>query len=89
MQTYENLKNNPHASICIWQRTPPFRAYRMNGTVTIHENDEVSARLDEAMRTGHPMVFKASREQLAAVWFSVEEIYDQTPGVETAGKKIA
>ena len=71
MQMYENLKNNPRASIYIWQRTPPFKAYRMNGTVTIHENDEVSARLDEAMRTGHPMVFKAKREQLAAVWLKV------------------
>jgi len=60
----------------------------MNGKVTIHENDEVSAQLDEAMRTGHPMVFKAKREQLAAVWFSVEEIFDQTPGIGTAGKRI-
>src|SRR4030042_6738844 len=49
MQTYENLKHNPRASICIWKRTPPFKAYRMNGTVTIHENDEVSARMDDAM----------------------------------------
>ena len=60
----------------------------MNGTVIIHENDEVSARMDEEMRTGHPMQFKARREQLAAVWFSVEEIYDQTPGIEMAGKRI-
>jgi len=59
----------------------------MNGTVTIHENDEVSARMDEEMRR-HPMQFKAKREQLAAVWFSVEEIYDQTPGIESAGKRI-
>jgi predicted pyridoxine 5'-phosphate oxidase superfamily flavin-nucleotide-binding protein len=88
MQTYENLKHHPRASICAGKRTPPFSAYRMNGKVTIHENDEVSARLDEAMRTGHPMVFKARREQLAAVWFTVEEIYDQTPGIETAGKRI-
>ena len=60
----------------------------MNGTVTIHENDEISARMDEEMRTGHPMVFKAGREQLAAVSFAVEEMYDQTPGIETAGKRI-
>jgi hypothetical protein len=38
----------------------------MNGRVTIHENDEVSTRLDEATRTGHPMGFNAKREQLAA-----------------------
>jgi len=44
--------------------------------------------MDEEMRTGHPMVFKARREQLAAVWFAVEEMYDQTPGIDTAGKRI-
>jgi predicted pyridoxine 5'-phosphate oxidase superfamily flavin-nucleotide-binding protein len=89
MQTYENLRHNPRVSICIWKRTPPFSAWKMNGTVTIHEHDEVSARMDEEMRTGHPMQFKAIREQLAAVSFAVEEIYDQTPGIETAGKRIA
>jgi uncharacterized pyridoxamine 5'-phosphate oxidase family protein len=89
MQTYENLRRDPRASICIWKRTPPFRAYRMNGRVTIHENDEVAARLDERMRTGHPLEFKAKRKQLAAVYFTVEELYDQTPGLETAGKRIA
>ena len=88
MQTYENLRHNSRASICIWKRTPPFSAWKMNGTVTIHENDEVSARLDETMRTGHPMEFKAKRKQLAAVSFAVEEIYDQTPLIETAGKRI-
>ena len=60
----------------------------MNGTVTILENDEISARMDEEMRTGHPMQFKAGREQLAAVSFAVEEMYDQTPGIDTAGKRI-
>lgn len=88
MRTYENLKTNPRASICIWQRTPPFKAWKMNGIVTIHENDEVSARMDKEMRTGHPMQFRAKRKQLAVVWFSVEEMYDQTPGIETAGKRI-
>jgi len=88
MQTYENLRHNPRASICLWKRTPPFSAWKMNGTVTIHENDEVSARLNKAMRTGHPMEFKAKRKQLAGVSFAVEEIYDQTPGIDTAGKRI-
>jgi hypothetical protein len=60
----------------------------MKETVTIHENDDVSARLDEAMRTGHPMQFKSRRKQLAALWFSVEEMYDQTPGIGTAGKRV-
>jgi len=87
MRTYENLKNIPRASICVWERTPPFRAWKVNGKVTIHENDEVSARMDEEMRR-HPMQFEAKRKQLAAVWFSVEEIYDLTPGVESAGKRI-
>lgn len=89
MQTYENLKKNPRASICIWQRSPPFRAYRMNGRVKIHEHDEISARLEEQVRAGHGMDFPAHREQLAAVFFSIEEIYDQTPSLESAGKRIS
>ena len=32
MQTYENLKENPVASICVWERKPPFRAYKINGS---------------------------------------------------------
>ena len=88
MQTYENLKKNPRASICIWQRSPPFRAFKMNGRVKIHEHDEISARLDEQVRTGHGMDFPARREQLAAIFFSIEEIYDQTPSLESAEKRI-
>jgi hypothetical protein len=68
---------------------PPFSAYKVNGRVTIHENDEIAARLDECVRAGHKTEFKASREQLAAVCFTVEEVYDQTPDPETAGKRIA
>jgi predicted pyridoxine 5'-phosphate oxidase superfamily flavin-nucleotide-binding protein len=89
MQTYENLTRNPRASICVWQQTPPFRAYKVNGRVTIHEHDELAAQLDERMRTGHGIKFEASRDQLAAVYFTVEEVYDQTPDVKTAGKRIA
>jgi predicted pyridoxine 5'-phosphate oxidase superfamily flavin-nucleotide-binding protein len=89
MQTYENLTRNPRASICVWQKSPPFRAYKVNGRVTIHEHDELSAQLDERVRTGHSMEFKARREQLAAVYFTVEEVYDQTPDLKTAGKRIA
>jgi uncharacterized pyridoxamine 5'-phosphate oxidase family protein len=89
MQTYENLKKNPRASICIWQRSPPFRAFKMNGRVKIHEHDEISARLDKQVRAGHGMDFPARREQLAAVFFSIEEIYDQTPALESAGKRIS
>jgi predicted pyridoxine 5'-phosphate oxidase superfamily flavin-nucleotide-binding protein len=89
MQTYENLKQNPLASICVWQRSPPFRAYKVNGRVKIHENDEIADQLDERVRAGHGMDFKARREKLAAVFFTVEEIYDQTPGPGSAGQRIS
>ena len=61
----------------------------MNGRVTIHENDEIATRLDERVRAGHGGEFIASLKKLAAVQFSVEEVYDQTPNPETAGKRIA
>jgi len=35
------------------------------------------------------MEFKARRKKLAALYFSVEEVYDQTPDLESAGKRIA
>jgi predicted pyridoxine 5'-phosphate oxidase superfamily flavin-nucleotide-binding protein len=89
MQTYENLLQNPRASICVWKRSPPFTAYKVNGRVTIHENDEIAAQLDERVRTSHKMEFKARREKLAAVYFTVEEVYDQTPSLESAGKRVA
>lgn len=89
MQTYENLTHNPRASICVWKRSPPFSAYKVNGRVTIHENDEIAAQLDERVRAGHGMEFKARREKLAAVYFTVEEVYDQTPDLESAGKRIS
>ncbi|HJX56996.1 MAG TPA: hypothetical protein VJ350_09225 [Methanoregula sp.] len=54
MQTYDNLKNIPRASICVWQITPPIRGYKMNGTVTIQ----------------HGMEFKARRKQPDAIWSS-------------------
>lgn len=88
-QTYENIRRDPRASICIWNRNPPFRAYKVNGRVILHEQDEVAAELDKRMRTGHGMEFEARRDQLAAVYFTVEEIYDQTPDPESAGKRIA
>ena len=89
MQTYENLTRNPRASICVWKRNPPFTAYKVNGRVTIHENDEIAARLDEQERAGHGGEFIAGRKKMAAVYFTVEEIYDQTPNPESAGKRIA
>jgi len=89
MQTYQNLIRTPRASICVWKRSPPFSAYKVNGRVTMHENDEIAAQLDERMRTGHGREFKATRKHLAAVYFTVEEVYDQTPNPESAGKRIA
>jgi hypothetical protein len=56
--------------------------------VLIHENDEIAARLDERVRAGHKMAFKSRRDNLAAVYFTVEEIYDQTPDPGAGGKRI-
>jgi uncharacterized protein len=89
MQTYKNLTRNPRASICVWKRSPPFSAYKVNGRVTIHENDEIAAQLDERVRAGHSGEFIASLKKLAAVYFTVEEVYDQTPNPDTAGKRIS
>ncbi|MDH5754422.1 MAG: pyridoxamine 5'-phosphate oxidase family protein [Candidatus Bathyarchaeota archaeon] len=104
MQTYENLKQNPVASICVWGRRPPFKAYKINGRVEVHEDDELAAQMDERVRIGHEKVgfpmhghempkphpmFKPRREKMAAVVFMVEEIYDQTPSLEAGGKRIS
>jgi hypothetical protein len=56
-QTYENLMHKPRASVCVGQRSPPFRVYKVNGRVKIHENDEIAAQLDERVRSGHGMEF--------------------------------
>jgi predicted pyridoxine 5'-phosphate oxidase superfamily flavin-nucleotide-binding protein len=88
-QTYENLKQNPKASLCVWQRNPPFLAYKVNGRVEIHEDDTLAIQLDERMR-GHPgIVFTPRRERMAAIVFKIEEIYDQTPRLESGGKRIS
>ncbi len=93
MQTYENLKQNPVASICVWDRKPPFKAYKINGRVEIHENDELAAKLDEITSRGHGKagapIFKPRREKMAAVIFKIEEIYDQTPDLKAGGKRIS
>ena len=99
MQTHENLKQNPVASICVWGRRPPFKAYKINGRVEVHEDDGLAAQVDERVRIGHekagfPMpkmhpMFKPRREKMAAVVFVVEEIYDQTPSLEGGGKRIS
>ena len=89
MQTYENLTRHPVASLCAWEWTPPFTAYKVKGRVMIHEHDEVTAMLDKRVWAGHSEEFAARTEGMAAVVLTVEEIYDQTPRLEAAGKRIA
>jgi len=89
MQTYKNLMRHPVASLCAWEWTPPFTAYQVKGRVVIHRDDEVTAALDRSVWTGHTEEFGARIEGMAAVVLTVEEIYDQTPRLEAAGKQIA
>ncbi|NLB01131.1 MAG: hypothetical protein GX837_09285 [Methanomicrobiales archaeon] len=89
MQTYENLIRRPVASVCAWKWTPPFTAYQVKGRATIHRDDEVTAALDRSVWAGHTGEFAARIERMAAVVLTVEEIYDQTPGIEAAGERIA
>ena len=52
------------------------------------ECHEIATQLDERVRIGHGKAFRARRDKLAAVYFTVEEIYDQTPDIEAACKRI-
>lgn len=88
-QTYENLKKDPRASISVWTKNAPIKAYKVNGRAALHENDEIADQLDERVRKKHGMELKSRREKMAAVIFTVEEVYDQTPDIERAGKKIS
>ncbi len=88
MQTYKNLMQNPVASLSVWKKTPPFIAYKVNGKAEIHEHDEVTAVMDNQVWTGHKKDFTIRTENAAAVIFTVTEIYDQTPRLESAGKRI-
>ena len=89
MQTYENLVQNPVASICVWEWAPPFTAYKVKGRVVIHRRDEVTASLDKSVWAGHTEEFAARIEDMTAVVLTVEEIYDQTPRLWGAGERIA
>ena len=88
-QTYENLKKDPRASISVWTKNAPIKAYKINGRAALHENDEIASQLDERVRKTHRMELKSRREKMAAVIFTVEEVYDQTPDIERAGKQIS
>lgn len=89
MQTYKNITRHPFASICVWERTPPFTAYKLNGVATIHKHDEVTAALDRNVWTGHTREFTTRLEEMVAVVLTVKEVYDQTPRLEGAGERIA
>ena len=89
MRTYENLKRHPVASLAVWRTTPPYTAYRVNGRVTIHEHDEIAAELDRRIWTGHAPEFGVRVEGMAAVVFTVESVWDQTPRTGSAGVRIA
>ena len=89
MRTWENLRRHPVASLSVWRKTPPFAAYRIDGRVTIHEDDEVAAELDRTVWAGHGPEFEARTKRMAAVVFTVESVWDQTPRAESAGTRIA
>ncbi len=93
MQTYENLKQNPIASICVWGRKSPYPAYKIKGSAKLHEDDELANFVHESWRRGHEKagveIPKHGEGKKVAVVFSVEEIYDQTPISEAGGKKIS
>jgi predicted pyridoxine 5'-phosphate oxidase superfamily flavin-nucleotide-binding protein len=88
LQTYKNLLDNPFASICIWQKNPPFTAYKLNGQVTFHHHDETAAQMDKQVWKGHTPDFAARTEKMAAAIFTVLELYDQTPRPGSAGNRI-
>ena len=93
MQTYENLKQNPIASICVWGKKPPYPAYKIKGSIELYEEEELADFVHESWRRGHEKAGvalpKHKEGKKAAVVFSVEEIYDQTPSPEAGGKKIS
>jgi hypothetical protein len=85
-RTYENLTKDPRASICVRKRSSPFSPYKVDGSIKTHEHDKIAAQREERVRTAHGMEFKARCKELAAVYFTVEEIYDQTPDPESCRK---
>jgi len=89
MQTYENLRQNPRASIAVWRTTPPYTAYRVNGRTVIHEHDEVSDALDKGVWAGHSPDFGVRTKGMAAIVCMVESVWDQTPRSDSAGTRIA
>ncbi len=88
-QTYQNLKHHPVASICVWQWTPPYTAYKMNGHVVIWNPGKMKEELDRHVWAGHGLEFQRRIEGMEAVVFTVEAIYDQTPRSDSAGKQIS
>lgn len=89
MQTQENLRHHPIASLSVWETGPPFTAYRVNGRAAIHEHDEESAALDRSFWAGHGGEFGIRVKGMAAVVFTVESVWDRTPRPESAGTRTA
>jgi predicted pyridoxine 5'-phosphate oxidase superfamily flavin-nucleotide-binding protein len=89
MQTYENLRRHPVASLAVWCNRPPFTAYRVNGRTVIHEHDDVAAELDRRVWEGHGAGFELRTRGMAAVVLTVESVWDQTPRPDSAGLRIA
>ncbi len=89
MQTWRNLEHNPAASLAVWERAPPYAAYRVNGRAVLHVDDGESAALDRSLWTGHGSEFQIRVKGMAAVVFTVESVWDQTPRPESAGVRVA
>ncbi len=88
MQTYQNLQNHPVASLCVWQWTPPYTAFKVIGHVVIHEKGKMKEELDKHVWAGHGDEFLMRIKRMAAMVFTVDAIYDQTPRSDSAGKQI-
>ena len=79
MQNYQNIKDNTVASICVWSKKFPFKAYKLNGRVKIHKDDKSSIEMDRHIHTSHqekglimPInhpIFKPRKEKIVTVVF--------------------
>jgi hypothetical protein len=57
VRTLENLRKDSRASILCREKSPRFKACRVNGRVTIHENDVIATQLDERVQTAMEWIF--------------------------------
>jgi len=80
-KTFENLKNNPQASITVNDVSEC--PYQFKGNVEIHESGQY---FDDAVNWAKSVMSQLNPK--AAVLLKVEEIYSVQPGPD-AGKKVA